>query len=210
MNSCYNLGIMFLKTTPAILVSFLLAFLILPIFTMAKIGVGVGTGSIKIDSPLKAGKEYALPAFVVLNTGDEFSEYSVRTAHRENQKEMKPDEKWFRFDPSSFNLEPGESQLVHVFLDLPVTDVLPGDYFTFLQARPVVTTKVGAASVGVAAASQLRFTIEPSNIFQAMYYKLSDLYSHYHPWNTIVLVIIVIATSFTFFKKRFKIQIARK
>jgi hypothetical protein len=201
---------MLFKVGSFILSSLLLAFLVLPIFATAKIGVGVGTGSIKIGESLNAGKGYALPAFVVLNTGDQPSEYGVRIAHRENQPEMKPDEAWFRFEPSSFNLGPGESQLVQVFLDLPIRGAWPGDYFAFLQARPIVVAEVGVASVGVAAASQLRFTIEPSNIFQAAYYKFSDWYSHYHPWNTVVLVILSVALVLIFLKRKFKIQIARK
>jgi len=197
------------RVTPFILLS-LLVLIIFPVFATAKIGVGVGTGSIKVGEPLKAGKAYTLPSFVVLNTGDESSEYAVRIAHREDQPEMKLDEAWFRFEPSSFNLGPGESQLVHVFLDLPIRGALPGEYFAFLQARPIIVAEAGVASVGVAAASQLRFTVEPSNIFQALYYRFSDWYSHFHPWNTIVLVIAFVALLLAFLRRKFKIQIARK
>lgn len=189
---------------------FLSVALLAPLLASAKIGVGVGTGKIVVDQPMKPGSIYTLPSIVILNTGDEPSEYGVAVQFRENQPEIKPPKEWFSFKPSNFHLEPGQSQLVQIKLTLPVSGVKSGDYFAFLQGYPVMKQSFGGTSIGVAAAAKLYFTIAPSNIFQGIYYRFLNLYSHYHPWDTIILAIIFIIALILLFKKCFKIQIARK
>lgn len=185
--------------------------LFLPVLAWAKIGVGIGTGKITMDQPLKAGQVHTLPVLVVLNTGDEPSEYGVSIISRESQPEFKPLKEWFSFEPSEFHLEPGQSQIVQIKLTLPIRGAKPGDYFTFLQAHPVKKAAVGGiTSVGVAAAAKLYFTVAPANIFQGIYYRFVFLYSRYHPWDTIVLAVLFVAIFLRFIGKRFKFKIARK
>jgi hypothetical protein len=193
-----------------IIVTFFSVALLAPLFVSAKIGVGVGTGKIIVDQPMNAGSIYTLPSLVVLNTGDEPSEYGVAVQFRENQPEMRPLKEWFSFEPSNFHLEPGQSQVVQIKLALPVSGVKPGDYFAFLQGYPVMKQSFGGTSIGVAAAAKLYFTIAPSNIFQGLYYRFISLYRRYHPWDTIILAMVFIIALILFFKKCFKIQIARK
>jgi len=185
--------------------------LFLPVLASAKIGVGIGTGKITMGQPLKAGQVHTLPVLVVLNTGDESSEYGVSIISREGQPEFKPLKEWFSFEPAEFHLEPGQSQIVQIKLTLPINGAKPGDYFTFLQAHPVKKAAVGGeTSVGVAAAAKLYFTVTPANIFQGIYYRFIFLYSRYHPWDTIILAVIFAAIFLLFIGKRFKFQIARK
>jgi hypothetical protein len=185
-------------------------FLIFPSVIFAKIGVGVGIGKIEIDEPLKAGGVYNLTPLAVINTGDEPSDYEISIAFHSDQPELRPEKEWFSFDPSPFHMEPGKSQTVAVQLTLPVK-TQPGNYFAYLEARPVkkaVTT--GGASIGVAAATKLYFTVAPANVFQGIYYRFISIYSKYHPWNTIILVVILAAVVIRLLGKRFKIQIAKK
>ncbi|MDO8442886.1 MAG: hypothetical protein Q7S81_01315 [bacterium] len=184
--------------------------LFLPVLASATIGVGIGTGKIVMGQPLMAGQIHTLPVLVVLNTGDESSKYGVSTISREDQPEFKPSKEWFGFEPSEFNLEPGQSQIVQIKLTLPIKGAKPGDYFVFLQARPVSAVVSKGTSIGVAAAAKLYFTVAPANIFQGIYYRFIDLYSNYHPWDTIVLAIIFSAIILRSLGKRFKFQIAKR
>jgi len=184
--------------------------LFLPILVLAKIGVGIGTGKITMDQPLKAGQVHTLPVLVVLNTGDEPSEYGVLVISRESQPELKPSKEWFSFEPSEFYLEPGKSQIVQIKLTLPIKGAEPGNYFAFLQAYPVKKAATGGTSIGVAAAAKLYFTVAPANVFQGIYYRFVNLYSNYHPWDTTVLAVIFVATLIWFLSKKFKFQIAKK
>ena len=164
--------------------------LFLPFWALAKIGVGVGTGKIVVDQPMKPGLIYTLPPLVVLNTGDEASDYGVTIQHRENQEQMKPAKEWFSFEPSSFHLNPGESKVVQIKLTLPIKGARPGDYFAFLQAYPKQKAGVSGTSVNIAAAAKLYFTIVPSNFFAGIYYRIVSLLTLYSPWGYIVLVVI--------------------
>lgn len=181
----------------------------LPVVVLARIGVGVGTGKIQVDKPLQAGGIYDLPALPVLNTGDEPGDYGVSVEYHEGVPQMRPAREWFHFEPQSFSLDPGKVETVKVILTLP-TKIQPGDYFAYLEGHPVKKSVSGQTSVGVAAAAKLYFTVAPANIFQGIYYRVISLYSRYHPWNTMILAVILLAMIVVFVGKRFKFQVARK
>jgi hypothetical protein len=181
--------------------------LLVPIFGFAKIGVGVGTGKIILDQPLKPGLIYSLPPFVVINTGDEASEYEVTIEHRENQPEIRPAKDWFNYKPISFYLEPGKTQTVQTKLSLPVKGAKPGDYFAFLSAHPVSKAEIGGTSVGVAAASKLYFTVAPANFFTGVYYRIVSLLSLYRPWSYVVMAVIIAALAVVFSRRFFSFNI---
>ncbi|MFH1546890.1 MAG: hypothetical protein ABIC57_00215 [bacterium] len=161
----------------------------------AKVGVGVTTGVIQIDERLMSGLIYNLPAFNVVNTGDEASDYEVSTAYRENQEERRPSVEWFNFEPSAFHLEPGETQTVDIEIRLPL-ETIPGDYFCFVEGHPVLSEGGGVTQIGISAASKLYFTIAPSNFLEGIYYRLLSLWVKYQPWTTVggavVLAFIIV------------------
>lgn len=188
--------------------------LILPAVVLARIGVGVGAGKIHIDEALKAGGIYDLPAIPVLNTGDEPADYGFSVQYHEGQETrsdmgQRPGEKWFNFEPASFSLAPGKVQVVKVTLTLPAK-ITPGKYFAYLEARPVQKSVVGQTSVGVAAATQLWFTVAPANFFQGIYYRLISLYTRYYPWDIIVLAAVGVIALLWLVSKKFKFSIAKK
>ena len=153
----------------------------------------MGIGKIYVDQPLKSGLIYTLPSFVLVNTGDEPSEYGLQIVYHENQKEMRPDKEWFGFEPSQFYLEPGQSQVVQIKLTLPMMGAEPGGYFAFLQGRPLQKTEAGMTSIGVAAATKLYFTVAPANIFVGIYYRIASLATLYSPWGYVVSAIVIAA-----------------
>ena len=184
-------------------------FFLLPGAALATIGVGVGTGKIVVDDELKPGTIYNLPPITVLNTGDEPSKYEVSITYHEKQKELAPPEEWFLFSPKTFSLEPGESQIVEVKLNLPVRSE-PGTYFAYLEGHPLKKSQSGQASIGIAAAVKLYFTVIPGSIFEGIYYKALSFWHVYAPWPQRISIGIGILVIIILFKKFFNIQINMK
>jgi len=180
--------------------------LIFPVFALAKIGVGIGTGKIVLDQPLKPGLIYTLPILTILNTGDEPSMYGVSITHRENQPEMNPPLTWFSFSPSTFRLEPGKAQQVQVKLSIPIKGAKPGNYFVFLEGHPIKAVATGGTTIGVAAAAKLYFTVDSANIFTGLYYRIVSLLTIYTPWSYVVLAIIVVAMLILLIRKYFSLN----
>lgn len=185
--------------------------LILPFAVFGSIGVGVGTGKIQVDKPLKPGSVYVVPPLTVINTGSEPSEYTVSIDYSGNQTQLKPNKEWFSFEPLQFYLEPNQSQIVQIKMTLPIKTV-PGDYFAYLQAQPIKkTAAAGSATIGVAAAAKLYFEVVPANIWQGIYYRVASLLKMYSPWTWVVLALVagaaIIVGIRILFKKFFKLQI---
>jgi hypothetical protein len=174
--------------------------------SFARIGVGVGTGKIQVDEKLKAGMIYQLPPVTVLNTGDEKSGYQITTAYREEQTELRPPKEWFIFTPEQFDLDPGQVKIVEIKLNLPLKTV-PGDYFAYLEASPTAKSTVGMATIGVAAASKLLFTVAPANLLQSIYYKVVSLWKVYQPWTGRGALTLGILFALILFKKFFRIEL---
>ncbi|MFH1745160.1 MAG: hypothetical protein ABH881_03255 [bacterium] len=181
--------------------------LILPMIASANIGVGVGTGKIRVDQPMKAGLIYTLPSYTIINTGDEPSEYGVGTQYHEDQPEMRAPRDWFSFEPMNFYLEPGQVQVVQVKLSLPIRGAKPGDYFCFLQGFPVKKADVKGTSVGVAAAAKLYFTVAPANVFTGIYYRVGSLLKLYSPWSYVVSSVIIAALLIALFRRFFSFNL---
>lgn len=182
-----------MKKLTKISVTTLVGFLIVPFVVAASIGVGVGTGKIELNEPLLPGQLNSINSIVVINTGDVGSDYAMGVEYNQNQSQKTPAKEWFVFQPNSFYLEPGETQLVSIKLNIPL-EVEPGKYFAYLEARPTQkSTGANGTSVGIAAASKLYFSIDPANIFQAIYYRTISLVQKYSPVSYIVFGIIGLA-----------------
>jgi hypothetical protein len=186
-----------------------LLFSVLAPSTYAIIGVGIGTGKIRVDDKLKPGMIYELPPLTVINTGDESSDYEVAAAYNESQAQLVPPESWFIFSPKKFHLEPGNVQVVAIKLNLPLR-VEPGDYFVYLEGHPAKKSKTGTTSVGVAAAAKLYFTVVPANIFAGIYYKVITFWKIYSPWTDRTAAALGFILLLIIFKKFFNIQINLK
>jgi hypothetical protein len=186
--------------------------LFLPVLVLARIGVGVGTGKIVVDQPLKPGLIYTLPSLMVLNTGDEPGEYGVSIEYHEGQETnpqmgLKPAKEWLSFEPEKFHLEPGQAQQVKIKLSLPVKGVKPGQYFAYLEGHPVKKDVAGQTTIGVAAAAKLYFKVAPANFFVGLYYRIASLFALYSPWSYVVLAIVVAAILIALFRRFFSFNI---
>lgn len=186
-----------------------LGLITIPSLVSARIGVGVGTGKIQVEDELKPGTIYELPPLTVINTGDETSAYEVAVSYHEKQPELRPEDSWFVFSPQKFELDPGEVQTVTVKVDLPVR-VEPGEYFAYLEGHPLKKTEAGEASIGIAAAAKLYFTVVPGSFIEGVYYKILSFWNIYAPWPQRVVTVLGIIVLFIIFKRFFHIQVGRK
>ena len=180
--------------------------LTLPLIALAGVGVGVNLGKIKVDEPLKPGGIYNFPSIGVINTGDTPGDYELAVTYHQDQPELRPAQEWFSFTPSTFHLEPGQSQNVAIRLTLPVK-IKPGDYFAYLEAHPIIKAGPGT-TIGVAAATKTYFSVIPANIWQAIYWRVSSFLTMHAPWTYVVLVIILGAIIIAIFRKFFAFHIA--
>jgi len=187
----------------------LVLFLLTASSVFATIGVGVGTGKIRIDDKLKPGLIYELPPVTVLNTGDESSDYEVTVSYHEKQKEKMPAASWFIFSPKKFNLKPGKTQVVKIKLNLPVR-AEPGNYFAYLEGHPIKKGISGNTTIGVAAAAKLYFTVIPGNFLEGIYYKIVSFWRVYAPWPQRAVIAVIILLGYILAKKFFNIEINLK
>ncbi|TAN57646.1 hypothetical protein EPN15_03395 [Patescibacteria group bacterium] len=182
---------------------FIAVLLSIPVVSFANVGVGVGLGKIEITEKLSPGGIYKLNSIPVLNTGDEAGAYEVAATFMADQKESRPKEDWFIFDPKTFELAPGESKSVSVTMTLPM-NAKPGAYFAFLEAHP--TAKKEGVSIGVAAATKLYFTVAPKGVLGAFTARASSLLNQTAPGSFIVLAVLGILALAIVFQKFFKVS----
>ena len=191
------------------LLFFLLTFFAITQVTFAAIGVGVGTGKIRVQDKLKPGIIYELPPLTVINTGDVPSDYEVNVSYHEKQPERRPPEDWFIFSPKKFYLKPKQVKIVSIKINLPIQAV-PGNYFAYLEGHPYKKSTSGNTTIGIAAAAKLYFTVVPSNVLSAMYYKAVSFWDVYSPWPQYASIATGIGIVFVLFRKFFNINIGLK
>ncbi len=173
---------------------------------LAKVGVGMGAGEIRVTQPIKPGGMYTLPSLRIFNTGDEVTVYGMNIAYHQDHPELRPQKDWFSYNPTTFTINPGESQEVEITMMVPVKTE-PGDYFAFVESGPVATGEPGT-SVGVAVATKLYFNVVPANIFEAISYRVSTLFAAYAPWSWIGLGVSIMLLLGYFFRKFFSFNIS--
>lgn len=130
--------------------------LLLPQGVEGSFGVGVGRVEIAPKEPLRTEEKIFLGEIPVFNTGDQVANYSFFVTFQETDLYLKPDSSWFSFEPETFELQPKSSLPVKVYIHIP-KESMKGNYFAYLEARPTIE----GASVGIAAATKLRFKIDP-------------------------------------------------
>lgn len=193
-----------------IVVILLLTVISLPIKTRAEtIGVGVGTGRIVLDDPVKPSLEYELPSIAVFNNGDVESDYEMTVQYNETQPEQKPPSGWVNFSPSTFKLGPGDVQQIVITLHPPY-DAMPGDYFAYLEARPVKKDESGSTAIAVAAATKFSFKVIPANFLMRIYYAVLAFWITYKLIIIPVVAALIIVIIVLLAKKYLKVEVKRK
>lgn len=173
---------------------------------LARVGVGMGTGEIRLTEPVKPGGIYPLPKLRIFNTGDERTTYGMDVSYHVEHLELRPRKEWFTFSPATFTLDAGKSQEISITMTVPIK-AEPGAYFIFLESGPVVSNKPGT-SVGIAVATKLFFTVVPANIFQAILFRTSSFFKTYAPWSWVGLIVLLAAVLLTLIRRFFSFNIA--
>jgi hypothetical protein len=175
-----------------------------PAMVLADPGVGVNLGEIKVEDRLARGGRYKLPELGVTNTGSAAGAYQVVVGRAGGQSKRMPDPGWFELRPSTFHLDPGQSQAVAISLTLP-PNAPAADYFAYIQASPV--SSLEGASIGIAAATKLEFTVKPSSLFEAWRIVLTRKAESLQPWLSIVAALVVAGIAVRAFRQRFALDV---
>lgn len=174
---------------------------------LAGLGVGVSSGKIVLDNPLRPGSISVLPKIVVMNTGDIPARYELGISKMEAQPELAPEPFWFSYNPPSFELAPGEAQPVEVTLTLPFK-VVPGSYFALVEAHPVLSGE--GAQVGIAAASKLYFEVQAANLIAGVFYRAKTVWNRYEPYNNYLVATVATVGALKVASSYFGLTIAFK
>jgi hypothetical protein len=161
---------------------------LLPAPSQADRGVGVTLGAVAFDEPLARGGGYDLPAFGVLNTGDESGVFEVVITYLQDQTQFEPAVSWFSIAPKRFSLDPRQIRNVDIRLMVP-TDAKPGDYFAFIEAHSVSQSE--GVTIGAAAAAKLSFTIKPSSWLEAQIVAINRRIDDLEPWSYLVPIAVL-------------------
>lgn len=171
---------------------------------IGKIGVGINIGKIEVNEPLFSGGTYDIAKMTVINTGDETSDYTLDISYLEGQKQLKPEKKWFIFSPVIFSLKPGQAKQVEIKMALPI-QTRAGDYFAFVEGRPIPQKK--GLSVGVAAAAKLTFSVKSSSLFWSVYNWALSVLAGYSPYSYILIGLALLIMAWLIFRRFFSFSL---
>lgn len=133
----------------------LLAF---PAAAAASIGVGIQVGPVRLAGIAHAGQTYDLPPVYVVNTGTEPETVSLEVKRLSKGTGRDVPKSWFKPGQSDVHLDAKQSATIPVQLVVPA-DAKPGRYFSDVVAHGSASIEAGQATLGVAAATKLQFTV---------------------------------------------------
>ena len=133
----------------------LLAF---PAAAAASIGVGIQVGPVRLAGIAHAGQTYDLPPVFVVNTGTEPETVRLEVQRLSKGTGRDVPKSWFKPGQTDVHLDPKQSATIPVQLVVPA-DATPGPYFSDVVAHGSASIEAGQATLGVAAATKLKFTV---------------------------------------------------
>lgn len=178
-----------------------------PAAAVAQTGVGISHAEIAVDEDTSRGGRYRLPSVTVTNTGTEPARYEVVITSIQDQEELVPDADWFRFDPESFDLSPGQSQTVSIALNVG-GGAEPGDYFSLIEAHPIQAET--GVSIGVAAATKLSFHVKPSSIFELWRLRIAHFFEDNSPFSVVIPPTVAGLLALYLLSRRFRLRVERR
>jgi len=122
------------------------------------IGVGIQVGPVRLAGIAHAGQTYDLPPVYVVNTGTEPETVRLDVQRLSKGEGRDVPKSWFKPGQTDVHLDARQSATIPVQLVVPA-DAKPGPYFSDVVAHGSASIEAGAASLGVAAATKLQFTV---------------------------------------------------
>jgi len=136
------------------------ALLAWPAASYASVGVGVQAGPVRLDGSAHPGGHYALPPLYVVNTGTQSESVSVSVERISAGPGRTVPPGWISASAVPVRLSHDQSARIPLQLTVPGA-AAPGRYFSDVVARGSASLSAGGAELGVAAATDLEFTIAP-------------------------------------------------
>ncbi len=137
-----------------------LALLAWPAASYASVGVGVQAGPVRMDGLAHPGGHYALTPVYVVNTGTETESVSISVERISPGTGRTVPPGWISASSAPVRLSHAQSARIPLELTVPRA-AAAGRYFSDVVAKGSASVSAGGARLGVAAATDLEFTITP-------------------------------------------------
>jgi hypothetical protein len=126
----------------------------------ASIGVGVQAGPVRLGGVAHPGGSYALPPVYVVNTGTQAETITMGVERLSRGPGRAVPPAWVQFTGPATHLDPGQGARIPLQLVVP-DRATPGRYLSDIVATGSAAPSAAAAGIGVAAATELEFSIRP-------------------------------------------------
>ncbi|HXW87025.1 MAG TPA: hypothetical protein VEJ42_02085 [Streptosporangiaceae bacterium] len=134
-----------------------------PAASYASVGVGIQAGPVALAGDAHPGGRYALPPVYVVNTGTEPESVGIRIERISTGTGRTVPPGWVSAASAPVRLAHAQSASIPLELTVPQT-AARGRYFSDVVATGSSAIAGGGASFGVAAATDLEFTVAPGAV----------------------------------------------
>ena len=170
--------------------------------------IGTGLSAIRVPEVLVPGQIYKLPLWPVINTGDSYACFEVKSD---------PWTKTLHFAPDNFCLEAGKIEQVKVSLALPLQEIKGKKEFV-LEARQIldpIEVSGSGSQVGAAVGTKLFFEVGQSpGILGALSQRANSIWTLHLESATAISVLFCLTIAFFLLRRaldfRLKVNLKRK
>jgi hypothetical protein len=134
-----------------------------PAASYASVGVGVQAGPVRLTGAAHPGGQYALPPVYVVNTGTQAESVAIVIERISPGSGRTVPPGWVATAAASVRLAHAQSARIPLSLTVPA-GAAPGRYFSDVVAKGSAPLSAGGANLGVAAATDLEFTVVPGAV----------------------------------------------
>jgi hypothetical protein len=133
-----------------------------PAASYASIGVGVQAGPVRLAGAAHPGGQYALPPVFVVNTGTQPESVVIAIERISPGTGRTVPSAWISAS-APVRLAHNQSARIPLSLSVPA-HAAPGRYFSDVVVKGTASLSAGGANLGVAAATDLEFTVVPGPV----------------------------------------------
>jgi hypothetical protein len=131
--------------------------------SFASVGVGVQAGPVRLTGAAHPGGRYALPPVFVVNTGTQPESVVIAIERISPGSGRTVPPAWVAASSAPVRLAHDQSARIPLSLTVPV-GAAPGRYFSDVVAKGTAQVAAGGANLGVAAATELEFSVVPGAV----------------------------------------------
>lgn len=131
--------------------------------SFASVGVGVQAGPVRLTGAAHPGGRYALPPVFVVNTGTQPESVVIAIERISPGSGRTVPPAWVTASSAPVRLAHDQSARIPLSLTVPA-GAAPGRYFSDVVAKGTAQVAAGGANLGVAAATDLEFSVVPGTV----------------------------------------------